>query len=166
MRLNYTSPQDAPLDIPNLRHAFGLYPSLRDLWLDYSLTTAAPTSSPLPVLPPAKGVPPPERILEGLQTLTLNISDRKARQHAKGSASKQPLMVQHLAQMVPIFAVPSLEELDVRMHFQDTSISVRKALRQTGDALKGLKLEKLRRLGLNLDFELDYKKEISGGWVS
>lgn len=169
MRLSYTGSQNASLDIDNLRHAFGLYPVLRDLWIDWSLTNAAPSPSfPLPPLPPAKGVPPPERILEGLKTITLNISDRKARQHAlpKDGTSPQPLMVQHLGQLLPIVAVPSLEELDIRMHFQETSISIRKALKQTAEKLKGAKLENLKRLGLSLDFELDFKKEISGGWVS
>lgn len=75
-------------------------------------------------------------------------------------------MVQHLEQLLSIVTVPSLEELDVRMHFQETSISIRKALKQTAEKLKGVKLERLKRLGLSLDFELDFKKEISGGWVS
>lgn len=166
MRLAYTSPQNQPFDTPNSKHALALYPFLRDLWIDYSLTKAAPPLSPLPAIPPAVGVSPPDRILKRLQTLTLNISDRKAHQHAKEITSKQPLMIQHLAQLVSIFAVPSLEELDVRMYFQESTISVRKALRQTGEALKGMKVDSLRRLGLNLDFEFDYKKEISGGWVS
>lgn len=166
MRLSYTGPQNTPLDVPNLRHAFGLYPSTRDLWLDWSLTnTSASHSSPLPPLPPTRGIPPPEEIFQGLKTVTLNISDRKGNLHASSEGSSRPLMAQHLDQLLPLFSVPTLEELDIRMHYQETGISVRKALRTTGDKLKRLKMAKLKRLGITLHFELDFKKEISGGWV-
>jgi hypothetical protein len=162
--LSYRGPQDVPLNTASLRRALDLFSSAEHMEFDWDASETAPPQEDLLTLPPTLPHTSATTSLK-LRSLSLSLLDKKSHKVACGKLS-QPLISQHLSQIVPIIALPGLQKLDLRLEYSCPKKTVARGFSSFGDSLRGLKCEGLKRLGIMSTHYVVSQLQVSESWVS
>lgn len=173
IQLDHSGPEGEPLDTPSLRRALDLYTGAEHMYLKWHMSPPTPQRERLPPLPPTRermfGTPKPLR----LKTLLLGMLDPEMHDDAtmsdrapvKTDRKFQPLIMEHLHQLLPVVAIPTLEELDVSMQFSDSDVAIRHGFSVFLDAVEEMRWEGLTRLSYMGIHDVDSRKQVSESWV-
>jgi hypothetical protein len=164
--LSYRGPQDTPINTAGLRAALDLYGRAEFMEIDWDATDASVSRENLPTLPPTlpqtSTKPKPS---SHLRAVTLSLTDTKSHQLGSGKSS-QPLISEHLSQLLPILVLPGLQKLELRMKFFSADTTVAGGFSSFGNSLRGMKCEGLTRLGMMSTHMVTTRAQVSESWVS
>jgi hypothetical protein len=167
LHLSYRGPEDAPLDTANLRRALDLFTGAEEMSIEWNSIFVAPSTWNPPTLPATSFVALAKPQSSNMRTLTLNISNGAALvpETAMPGPHTRPVVMGHLRHLLLASAIPSLEELDLKMQISGIKTTVPEGLSVFVTSLEGVRLEGLKRLGIEVLFEVGSQKEITENWV-
>lgn len=142
------------------------------MYIEWDTRLAAPPREPLPTLPPTRSTIDvihidlePSNLRTLLLSLTEIITKHGVDKVAPPSADHQPLIVDHLCQLLPVVASSDLVEFDVSMTFADSDVTVRDGFSAFVESLKEMRWDCLTRLGFMGYYDADDREQVAESWV-